>query len=95
MATYVRSLRPGGVVMVHVTNQYFDLVPVVAALGEAHDLDVRVGRGSGASEGTSVWVALARPDRLPEVTESPGWSSPRPGVLWTDDHADLLGALDL
>lgn len=97
MATYAASLAPGGVIIVHVTNQYFGLVPAVTAIGEANGLTVRARHFSpapGAPGVPSSWVALA-PGDLPAVTEGLGWFEPSPGPVWTDDRADLLGALAL
>ena len=102
---YLRRLKPGGVILIHVSNRYLDLRPVLAAV--ANDLGL-----SGASKrqefvrrveesrAESTWVALSRdPAAIRKLVEKKGWhafdeSMPR-STTWTDGHASLLAALAL
>jgi len=100
--SYLRTLAPRGILLVHISNHYVDLEPVVAALaddlglavrirsdndGEASDEDVRTGHYA------STWMALAATtDALALLTDTGKWTEPerRPGLrVWTDDYADL------
>jgi SAM-dependent methyltransferase len=94
---YFRHLVPDGVLAVHVSNRYLDLVPVLEqaahALGKQAVLvdtnDENNGVGFGAT-----WVLLARPGGVlnepafqDASTEFPAPThAPR---LWTDDYSNL------
>ena len=104
LADVARTLRPGGIVAVHVSNRYYDLEPPVAAGLEAAGLDVvRRIYTPTAAEGedgasTSHWLVAGRPgesDALLGALTSSGWSTPRIGEPLTDDFADLLRYLRL
>jgi hypothetical protein len=95
LATYRTALADDGVVGFHVSNRYFDLLPVVARLAEDAGLDVVARHGIGDVPGALVTTAVAvgTPAALDELHEL-GWETVAPGgALWTDDHADVLGAL--
>lgn len=74
-ATYSRALKPDGLLLVHISNRYIDLNPVVAAEAKAngwhaalrHDspTDALMKKGDRASQ----WIALSRdPKKLAELT---------------------------
>jgi spermidine synthase len=95
LATYRATLGDEGVVAFHVSNRYFDLLPVVARLAEDAGLSAVARHGIGDVPGASVTTAVAvgEPDDLAAL-EARGWRPvPPSGTLWTDDHADVLGAL--
>ena len=102
LALYLRTLAPGGWIAVHVSNRTLDLVPVVAALaGDAGIAGVyRFHAPAGDRAKTlifpSTWVVLARDagDLAPLVAA--GWKplAAEPGARpWTDDYANLIGAI--
>jgi len=101
LGVYMRALQPDGLLMLHVSNRYFDLEPQLAAsfarLGlSARELTDRPRRDSVFT--ASVWVAIARnPARLAQVTAGrKEWVAlpTRPGVRpWTDEHASILPAV--
>ena len=103
VALYARRLAPGGVLAVHVSNRYLDLVPVVPRLAGDARLAAAVGRDvSGATRGrpflsTSVWVALARDSAaLGTLAAAPGWRAlpaERRGRPWSDDYTNVLAAV--
>lgn len=74
-ATYRKALKPDGLLLVHISNRYIDLNPVVAAEAKAngwsaalrHDSPTEqlMNRGNRASQ----WIALSRdPAKLAELT---------------------------
>ncbi|MFN0169503.1 MAG: spermidine synthase [Bryobacteraceae bacterium] len=84
-ALYVSHLKPGGVLAVHVSSKYLDLVPVVLRLGAAVGREARVV--ANAPEplqlvNAATWVVMKRsiPPRV----------DPR---LWTDQVNNLLEVL--
>jgi hypothetical protein len=101
---YFEMLRVRGLLVLHLSNRYLSLEPVVANLAEDAHLDGRLIRHdlAPAAEGASAstWAVLARtPAALGELTKDPGWTSaklepnPRVGV-WTDDFHNLLAIVD-
>jgi len=105
---YLRKLKPGGCLALHLTNGYLALDPVVAAVAAALDAPAAVKRDATrtpeqAFEGKdySNWAVMARDgaSALPVVAED-GWvrtpSERGDGAdefLWTDDRSNLVGLL--
>jgi protein-L-isoaspartate O-methyltransferase len=98
---YRRQLKPGGHLLIHITNRSVDLTPVARGLArhlgwQAH----RLWSKSDPSRGTyfSVWMLLS-PDpasvlaRVPAEALMPFSQQDRPPILWTDAHASLLSVL--
>ena len=102
---YERKLAPGGVILMHLSNRYLDLPPVVARVAQtmARPLVVRLNEDMGLSDrdredgkSASIWVILARreEDFGPLAKPVRGFHpvGPSDAPRWTDDRADLLGA---
>ena len=103
MHAYGRALKPDGLMLVHISNRYLDLRPVIAA----HALEngwialMRDDPGDPAT-GTSAsfWVAISS-DAVPmakllQSDPEADWielGDPR-GPAWTDDFASILPLLD-
>ena len=93
----LRVLRPGGLLLVHDSNRYYDLTPAVAAgcleVGMASmsrlytPTQADIDGGASGSE----WVVAARaPDQLATLTAR-GWTKPAPADRpITDDFPDVL-----
>jgi SAM-dependent methyltransferase len=96
VATYRRALTAGGVLAFHVSNRYFDLLPVVSRLAADAGL-VALGRvGTGTVDGSLLTSAVAMAPEGPAMDELRrlGWRPlPAGPALWTDDRSDVLGAL--
>ena len=99
LATYLRALSPRGVLLVHISNRYIDLEPVLAAAARKRGLAAALRDDLPPTDGeytASVWVALSRdPARLEEIAASEPESPWRPlkkpaPAIWTDDHASIL-----
>jgi hypothetical protein len=108
LAVYGRALSPEGLLLVHISNRYLDLEPVLAA--------AKADGWSGAvfhyqpepfetvhNLSASNWVAMARdPAALERLKEASGadayfWRPlrTRPRFAgWTDDHASILPLLE-
>jgi hypothetical protein len=100
---YVRKLAPGGVLTFNVSNRHLDLVPVLAAVGQAAGLSTRARadaavtpaeRERGKTE--SRWLVMTRRgEDLVALDRDARWQPARgrPGAApWTDDRASLLDA---
>lgn len=107
-ALYGRYLKPDGLLLVHISNRYMDLKPIVAAA--AHDggwataarLYTPDPKDARYHYTMSAWIALSRdPQRLKRLTTLTGaqlWEplTPRPGIsAWTDDYGSILPILTL
>jgi hypothetical protein len=101
---YFDMLSVRGLLVLHLSNRYLSLEPVVANLAEDAQLGGRLLRHdlNPAAEGatSSTWAVLARtPGAFGDLTHDPGWTaakletSPRVGV-WTDDFHNLLRIFD-
>ena len=103
---YRRTLAPGGLLMIHISNRFMNLTPVLAAAAQAGHWHAALRfyepTAEEASHGASVssWVALspdrATFDRLVEGSGGANWTplQPRAGfTAWTDDHSSILSVL--
>jgi uncharacterized membrane protein len=101
MGVYLNALSPKGILLVHISNRYIDLEPVLAAIARQRGLmavlrDDEPDAGSATLFTSSTWVAIARdPARitaLRQVDPSRPWRALAPPAarVWTDDHASIL-----
>jgi hypothetical protein len=99
--TYGRVLAPNGLLLVHISNRFLALSPVVAAAAQRGGWHAaRIVYHPGALEqideaSVSDWIALSKdPKILAALTAgNPGWTplAPAPGFTgWTDDYASVV-----
>ncbi len=103
--TYARRLDTGGLLMIHISNRFMKLEPILAAaegfgwhtLARTYIVSADDVKRSYSS---SLWIALARDkgtiDRLAALSGPTNWrpTEPRPGFVgWTDDYASILPLL--
>ncbi len=100
---YLRKLKPGGVVLVNTSNEYLNLLPVVATLIDSvgaagkHQLFAPsaedLARGATASE----WVAIgAQPAALDFLASEKRWrtmDTGHGGEPWSDDFSNIFSAI--
>lgn len=97
--TYGRVLGRRGLLLVHVSNRYLDLAPVVSrtAGGWMAAQLAYQPMGGGVGDSGSLWIALTRdPEVLGELLGSGGAWEPLPvtdTAPWTDDYASILPVL--
>ncbi|MCX6631781.1 MAG: fused MFS/spermidine synthase, partial [Candidatus Solibacter sp.] len=97
-AAYLKHLKQGGILAVHVTNRYLDLTPVVQGLAENHAMQSRLIRNTADAErgiSGATWVlAATNPEFLASLS---GTATPFPPArhlrLWTDDYSNLFQVL--
>jgi spermidine synthase len=100
-AIYRRALRPGGLLMVHISNRHLELRPVVRTGGESVGMTGVLGAAAGeplVRGYESTWTALSADPAVIErvkATEPSLWVGLPlgPRVHWTDDHASILPVL--
>jgi len=98
-AIYRRSLAENGVLLIHISNRFMDLAPMIAALAEANELEARIRTDLDAPEPgarKSRWVALSSSEAQLTLLEASGregdWETlAAPAArVWTDDFASIL-----
>ena len=98
---YLRHIKENGVIVVHISNRYIDLKPVIGGIAEEFNLKAAVIDNDGDSElGTydSSWVALSYSDsffgRLKEndAIDEDDMIFDR-SLLWTDKYSNLFTIL--
>ena len=104
-ASYDRVLAPNGLLLVHISNRFLDLEPVVAAAapgGGWHSAKLVYRPSPTAPEGetVSVWVALSRDKAVMDRLRARGgdWLAlhTRAGFTpWTDDYSTILPLLKI
>jgi hypothetical protein len=101
---YERKLAPQGIMLFHISNNYLDLAPIIAA--EARDLGLvaRLNDDTVTSQAIldtgvepSKWMALAkRKDDLRPLGRFGAWEEIAPAKRgWTDDFSNILSAFKL
>lgn len=99
-ALYLHCLGPEGVLAVHITNGYLDLVPVVWGLADHFNLARAVieDPGDGHLTSTSTWVLLATDPAQLSLPAINGRAKPMAAYstsirLWTDEYSNLFQLL--
>ncbi|AIT80356.1 fused MFS/spermidine synthase [Novosphingobium pentaromativorans] len=99
LQVYLRALSERGVLLMHISNRYVELEPVIAALARSEGLTARVRQDWPENLDLytpSHWIALSRDsssiNELAKMHPDSPWSrlqapAQRP---WTDDHASIL-----
>jgi len=100
---YFRHLNDDGILAIHVSNKYLDLVPVVARIAEnlgKRAIAVYDDGAGGSYPSSSDWILLTS---KPEIFDDPIFDAdsvedpvvnPRVG-LWTDNFSNVLRILNL
>ncbi len=97
---YLRHLKPGGVLAVHISNRYLDLVPVVQQAALHLSLEIRQVENDDDDDAgvyRSDWMLLSASPAAFEgnfLKEGAERIDSAPSVrLWTDDYSDLYRIL--
>jgi hypothetical protein len=101
MKIYLGHMKPDGILAIHITNQYLDLEPVMAAIAQHYGkvgLLYTLPRNSEeAFCRHTVWVLLMSPERaatLPKELQGGVKLVPRPAFkAWTDGFSNLIDIL--
>jgi SAM-dependent methyltransferase len=102
IASYVRVLRPGGMLAFNLSNRYYDLAPAVAATAHSIGLDAWFRAFAPDTEQVanhaataSLWVVVA-PSGYFANWSAAGWAEEsQSGPVLTDDYPDLMRVLRL
>ncbi|WP_260598917.1 fused MFS/spermidine synthase [Sphingomonas endolithica] len=100
-ATYARVLAPRGVLLVHISNRFLDLEPVVSSAAVAGGWSaaklvyIPDAGGRALAETASVWLALSRdPETIAVLRRRSAHWEPVPRyphfTPWSDDYSTIL-----
>lgn len=101
---YLRKTADDGILLIHISNRYMDLAPVLDRLAKELNLAALLQNDSNltaelSADGklSSRWILLARDRRAIErSTTEPAWrrlDGSRAGDLWSDDFSNVLKVL--
>jgi spermidine synthase len=98
---YLSKVKPGGVVLFHLSNRHLELRdPVIAAIAEAGGVSLQqksIAANNNTVETTSSVVVIASPtpEGLAHFHADPRWTTRDPGTVkaWTDDYMNVIGAM--
>jgi hypothetical protein len=104
MQLYMSHVKDDGVLVMHVTNRYMDLVPVVAANMKAIDpalqgrvVDFVPSTNNDVNAMHSIAIIISKSPAALELLDQAGGTVPLTPVAsvekWTDDFANLPGAI--
>jgi spermidine synthase len=99
---YFRHIKIDGILAIHVSNRYLDLVPIVANIAEElHKpaIVVEDDGSDGKDPAASTWVLLSSTASVfDDQAFNADWvapAKPDPKIrLWTDDYSNLLQIMD-
>ncbi len=98
---YRRHLADGGVIVVHVSNRYLNLRPVVRAAADRMGLEARqiaVGSVEQASGNASDWILVTDNagflERIARAEWLREWDDQEKPILWTDRYSNLFDVLE-
>jgi predicted methyltransferase len=93
-ATYARVVKPGGLIVTHIPNRYYDLAPAVAGALNANGFTgvIRVFPGDSATAATPTILTVgATSGETLAPLRAAGWEPLAPTVApMTDDFMDIL-----
>ncbi|MDP3069531.1 MAG: fused MFS/spermidine synthase [Opitutaceae bacterium] len=101
-ALYLKQIRPGGVIAVHISNRYLDLKPVVEKLAAHYNLGVVSIADDNAPDWwvyATTWMLLSADrdflakEKIRDAAEAPEEKPKRDFPLWTDDFASLYSIM--
>ncbi len=95
MELYLRHLRSDGILAVHISNRYLDLMRVIRDLGRHFDLEmVQIATLDEPKEYISAcnWLLFARRGQIRDarIQFKPSAFMAGPTTIWTDDRSSLL-----
>jgi SAM-dependent methyltransferase len=104
LQTYLRHMKPDGIVAFHVSNRFLDLIPVVARLARELNLNAALiaddpdDEDDTSLKSRSDWVLVSRDAaalKAPAIVEAGAApAEDRPGWrTWTDDYSNLIQIL--
>ena len=91
---YWKHLNPDGILVLHITNKFVDLRPVVYSLAKKLGLNATlIDHDNPVIKTDTRWVLLTKNKQLSDSPRFQNakseWPSELPSIIWTDDFASL------
>lgn len=103
IALYRKKLTEDGVLLLHISNRYFELAPILARNGadlnyKAFQLHYKATPDdqSQPMAQTSLWIAMVNHGDINHLSASNQWERLKPDLNlqpWTDDYSDILATI--
>lgn len=102
VAMYMGKLKPGGIVVMHISNRHLELSSVVASIAQSLGLSgiVRFDQVTNedflkSGRAGSLVTAVAKDSATLTAFEAKGWRrfQPTKTPVWTDDYSNIVGAM--
>jgi spermidine synthase len=100
---YLQHLKPGGLLMFHISNKYLRLGPALARLVQERELvsveqeqSVSAADAGTGRSGSDWLIASADADAIGVLASDQRWkpvTSPKQMRVWTDDYSNILSVL--
>jgi spermidine synthase len=100
LAEYKKKLNPGGLILINISNRYFNLNPILAknadVMGMVSRTKLHIAKDISYGA-TSMWFTIAPDEATLAPLDNAGWEKPpvrenlRP---WTDTYSNLLSMLE-
>ncbi len=101
---YLSRLSQDGIMVFHIFNEYYDLIPVLKAASQERGLEAKATtlsrNNSNPLKMDSMVVVFARnPDQIKSLQLDQGWRVLKSGdgvsrfQIWTDDYVNILNPL--
>ncbi|MGB4106836.1 MAG: fused MFS/spermidine synthase [Alphaproteobacteria bacterium] len=101
---YLEKIKDDGAILIHISNRFLDLEPVLHEASKAIGVPAIVGMsdetlvpGTEIKAYASHWVLFSRNEKTIKALRDMGWSDARPreGVqLWTDQYSNIFRVLN-
>ena len=97
--TYLGHLNEDGILALHVTNRFVDLIPVVARLAEVTGLSAIYIENDGSDSrrvSSADWILLTNNLAFLDIeaVHQDEKAMPEPGPLWTDDFSSVFEVVE-
>jgi hypothetical protein len=97
--TYLGHLREGGILALHVTNRYVDLIPIVSRLAEEVGMNAIYIENYARDNrlvASSDWILLTNNRAFLDIEaiHEDELAMPAPGPLWTDDFSSIYEVVE-
>jgi hypothetical protein len=98
--TYLAHLNDGGILALHVTNRYVDLIPVVARLAETADMKaiyIENDDDDSRQVSSSDWILVTNNQAFLNTGAiyEDEMEMPASGPLWTDDFSSIFDVIEI
>lgn len=100
LQVYLSHLAQNGILLFHISNEFFDLGPTLATLADDAGLSYRLYQDHKMPDNMydrpSVWMVMSRHAKRIAPYTAQGWNIPEyphTARLWTDDYTDYLGVM--